>query len=87
MSALDAKVGAFISEETILKQLRSKTIVLVTHSLQYLKYADYIYVMDEGRIMKEGTFEDVKDTELYHKFQELENVKYFKLILLVGKKG
>ena len=74
MSALDANVGAFITEETIIKQLRSKTVVLVTHGLQYLKYADYIYIVDEGEIVKEGSFEVIRESELYNKFMELEEV-------------
>ena len=92
MSAVDGKIGAFISEETILKQLKDKTVILVTHGLQYLKHADYIYVMEDGAIQQEGSFDEVKDTELYHKFQELEKVIYIidfkKLkISLVEQKG
>ena len=75
MSALDANVGAFITEETIIKQLKSKTVVLVTHGLQYLKYADYIYVIDKGAILTEGSFEEIRESELYTKFLELEEVK------------
>ena len=59
MSALDAKVGSFIMEETILRQLKGKTVLLVTHGLQYLKYSDYIYVMDEGKMILQGKFQDV----------------------------
>lgn len=84
MSALDGKIGAFISEETIMKQLKGKTVILVTHGLQYLRHADYIYVMDEGNVKQEGSFEDIKDTELYHKFQELENVSnYWRIEYLI----
>ena len=74
MSALDGKIGAFISEETILKQLKDKTVILVTHGLQYLKHADYVYVMDQGSIQREGSFEEVQETELYQKFKEIEKV-------------
>jgi len=84
MSALDGKIGAFISEETIMKQLKGKTVILVTHGLQNLRHADYIYVMDEGNVKQEGSFEDIKDTELYHKFQELENVSnYWRIEYLI----
>jgi ATP-binding cassette subfamily C (CFTR/MRP) protein 1 len=72
MSALDAKVGAFITEETIMKQLKGKTVILVTHGLQYLKYSDYIYVMEKGEVALEGGFEEVSGTELYLKFLELD---------------
>lgn len=86
MSALDAKVGAFITEETILKQLKGKTVVLVTHGLQYLKYSDYVYVFDDREIALKGKFEEVQNTELYQKFLELDDVKYFHVILNSGGK-
>ena len=89
MSALDAKIGSFISEETILKQLKGKTVILVTHGLQYLKHADHIYVMEDGMISTEGNFDDIKDTELYSKFKQLEQVKiisYKNLIFIVEQK-
>ena len=74
MSALDVEVADFISKKTLMKQLKGKTVILVTHSLQNLKKADYIYVMDQGEIAEEGTFEEIKDTELYQKFMELDEV-------------
>lgn len=61
-------------EKTILGELKGKTIVLVTHGLQYLKYSDKIYVMDKGKILLNGKFEDVKESELYQKFLELDEV-------------
>jgi ABC-type transport system involved in cytochrome bd biosynthesis fused ATPase/permease subunit len=75
MSALDAKVGAFITEETILKLLKGKTVVMVTHSLQYLKYSDHVYVMDEGKIALNGSFEQISGNSLYQKFLELTEVR------------
>ena len=48
--------------------------MLVTHGLQYLKHSDYIYVMDEGKMMLQGRFEDVQGSELYKKFEELDEV-------------
>jgi len=32
---------------------------LVTHGLQNLKYVDTIYVMDNGRIVEQGCYEDL----------------------------
>lgn len=75
LSALDAKVGAFIMEETILGELKGKSVIMVTHGLQYLKYTDYIYVMDEGNIKLQGDFNSIKETELYKKFLELDEVR------------
>lgn len=69
-------------EETILKQLRGKSVILVTHGLQYLKYSDYIYVLDKGKIAFEGKFKDVQNSELYIKFLELDEVIYYLMIFI-----
>lgn len=42
--------------ETILNLLKGKTVLLVTHALSYLKYADYIYQLDSGVIVEQGSF-------------------------------
>jgi ATP-binding cassette, subfamily C (CFTR/MRP), member 2 len=46
--------------KTILNILKNETVILITHSMQYLHQADYIYVMKEGEFIMEGAFEDVK---------------------------
>lgn len=45
LSAVDTQVGKYIFNECICKFLSSKTRVLVTHQLQYLKSADVIVIM------------------------------------------
>lgn len=75
LSALDANVASYVMEHTIFDKLKNKTRVLVTHSLQHLKWADHIYVVDDGKIMLEGQYDDIKDTELLMKFKELEGEK------------
>lgn len=77
MSALDSKVGAFIMEKTILQELKGKTVILVTHGLQYLKLSDYIYVMDKGAFLLEGKFDQITQSELYQKFLELDEVNSY----------
>ncbi|GAB3413726.1 ABC transporter ATP-binding protein [Niabella aquatica] len=57
-SALDAQ-----AEFEIFSQLKSlaqnKMIILITHRLYNLKIADYLYVMEEGRITEEGRFDEL----------------------------
>lgn len=69
-SALDAQ-----AEFDIFKQIRSMTkdkmVILITHRLYNLKIADYLYVMREGRIAEEGTFNQLIEkngvfTQLYN---------------------
>ena len=57
LSAVDAYVGKSILENCLLSgPLANKTRVLVTHALHVLDKTDYIYVMDNGTIVEQGTF-------------------------------
>ena len=58
LSAVDAHVGKAILEDCLLNgPLADKTRVLVTHALHVLSKTDYIYTMDDGKIVEEGTFQ------------------------------
>ncbi|TCD67438.1 hypothetical protein EIP91_012410 [Steccherinum ochraceum] len=60
LSAVDAYVGRRILEECLLTgPLAGKTRILATHSLHVLDKTDFIYVMDNGKIVAEGTFKDL----------------------------
>ncbi|XP_004690202.1 PREDICTED: ATP-binding cassette sub-family C member 11 [Condylura cristata] len=54
LSALDAHVGKHVFEECIKKTLRGKTVVLVTHQLQYLEFCDQIILLEDGKICEKG---------------------------------
>ncbi|KAM9422482.1 ATP-binding cassette sub-family C member 12 isoform 2-T2 [Salvelinus alpinus] len=55
LSAVDAHVGKHIFEECIKKTLKGKSIILVTHQLQYLEFCDEILVLESGQIKESGT--------------------------------
>ncbi|KAI0071668.1 multidrug resistance-associated ABC transporter [Panus rudis PR-1116 ss-1] len=60
LSAVDAYVGKQILENCLLDgPLADKTRVLATHSLHVLDKTDYIYVMDNGTIVEQGTYNDL----------------------------
>uniref|UniRef100_A0A673VW37 ATP-binding cassette sub-family C member 5 n=1 Tax=Salmo trutta TaxID=8032 RepID=A0A673VW37_SALTR len=59
LSALDAHVGNHIFNNAIKKQLRHKTIIFVTHQLQYLVDCDDVIFMREGSITEQGSHEDL----------------------------
>ncbi|XP_071498097.1 ATP-binding cassette sub-family C member 9-like [Diadema antillarum] len=61
LSALDMHVGAHLFENGILKILKKqkRTIILVTHQLQYLPEADKIIVMKDGKILLQGDPDDI----------------------------
>uniref|UniRef100_A0A4W3JAY2 ATP-binding cassette, sub-family C (CFTR/MRP), member 9 n=1 Tax=Callorhinchus milii TaxID=7868 RepID=A0A4W3JAY2_CALMI len=76
-SALDIHLSDHLMQEGILKFLREdkRTIVLVTHKLQYLTHADWIIAMKDGTIIREGTLKDIQnhDVELYQHWKTLMN--------------
>ncbi|KAJ7728028.1 multidrug resistance-associated ABC transporter [Mycena olivaceomarginata] len=58
LSAVDSYVGKAILEDCILHgPLADRTRILVTHALHVLDKTDYIYVMDNGIIKEQGTYE------------------------------
>ncbi|XP_077324820.1 ATP-binding cassette sub-family C member 9 isoform X1 [Lithobates pipiens] len=76
-SALDIHLSDHLMQEGIMKFLRDdkRTVVLVTHKLQYLPHADWIIAMKEGFILREGTLKDIQnnDNELYEHWKTLMN--------------
>lgn len=55
-SALDTESERGIQQS--IEALRGeKTIILIAHRLSTIRYADYIYILDDGRVYEEGTFD------------------------------
>ncbi|CAG9107766.1 unnamed protein product [Plutella xylostella] len=75
LSAVDANVGRQLFEGCINGYLRGRTRVLVTHQIHFLKAADYIIVLNEGKVENMGTFE------------ELANCKEFSTLLAPLQEG
>ena len=67
-SAVDAHVGNFILKECFMNYLANKTRVLVTHKFESLKYVDYIYIFNKGKIIEQGTVDSLQDSPI---FQEI----------------
>ncbi|XP_040293674.1 ATP-binding cassette sub-family C member 9 isoform X3 [Bufo bufo] len=76
-SALDIHLSDHLMQEGILKFLQEdkRTVVLVTHKLQYLTNADWIIAMKDGFVLREGTLKDIQnnDNELYEHWKTLMN--------------
>lgn len=64
LSAVDTEVGRNLFDECIVKYLKGKTRILVTHQLQYLKKADMIVILKNGKIEKVGNFNQLSENEL-----------------------
>lgn len=47
--------------DNIFREFNDKTIISSIHRLHLLRKFDYIYVFDKGRIIAEGTLNDLKE--------------------------
>uniref|UniRef100_A0A0D3EXH8 ABC transporter C family member 13 n=1 Tax=Oryza barthii TaxID=65489 RepID=A0A0D3EXH8_9ORYZ len=58
-SAVDAHTGAHLFKECLLRLMSSKTVIYVTHQLEFLRDADLVLVMKDGRIVQSGKYDDL----------------------------
>ncbi|XP_074559012.1 ABC transporter C family MRP4-like [Curcuma longa] len=58
-SALDAHTGSELFTEYILTALASKTVIYVTHQVEFLPAADKIVVLKNGHIIQAGRYEEL----------------------------
>ncbi|KAL2456188.1 ABC transporter C family member 5 [Forsythia ovata] len=58
-SAVDAHTGSELFKEYILTALATKTVVFVTHQVEFLPAADLILVLKEGRIIQAGKYDEL----------------------------
>lgn len=70
ISALDIHVGKYVMEEGILNYLKGKTRIVATHAIAYLKFFDYIYVLDEGEIIAKGTFAEIEKSDAFKEIKK-----------------
>ena len=76
-SALDAFVGKKIFDNVIKKYLKGKTILVITHALQYLPQMDYVIKMDEGKIEYYGNVKDAEKQKFFEEFVNSNQTKNF----------
>ncbi|MGM7700115.1 ABC transporter ATP-binding protein [Pseudalkalibacillus sp. Hm43] len=68
MSAVDGKTEAKIIE-SIRNERSGKTTFITTHRLSAVQHADWILVMDEGKVIEEGTHEQLLENGGWYKEQ------------------
>jgi ATP-binding cassette subfamily B protein/ATP-binding cassette subfamily C protein len=75
-SALDARAEHALFER-IRDHAQDRTVVLITHRLASVRYADHIYVLDAGRVTEDGTHTELMNEEgLYAQLYELQAAAY-----------
>ncbi|PON96560.1 ATP-binding cassette containing protein [Trema orientale] len=63
-SAVDAHTGSDIFKECVRGALKNKTIILVTHQVDFLHNVDLIMVMRDGMIVQSGKYHDLLESGL-----------------------
>ena len=59
-SALDTESEHFIQKS--IDDLKGKmTVVIIAHRLSTIRNVDYLYVLDKGQVVEEGTYRHLKD--------------------------
>lgn len=62
-SALDIKSEAAVMKEV--RKIKDCIVIVVAHRLVTLKYCDYLYIMEKGKVLSEG-----KPSEILDRFQD-----------------
>ncbi|CAG2163513.1 unnamed protein product [Oppiella nova] len=62
LSAVDSEVAKHIFEKCITDYLKSKTVVLVTHQIQFIKKATKILVLKDGRPLAFGSYDELNNS-------------------------
>ncbi|KAJ3435309.1 multidrug-resistance like protein 1 isoform i [Anaeramoeba flamelloides] len=66
LSAVDAHVGKHLFDNCIKGDLlKSKTVLLVSHQIQYLPQSDYIIVIEDGGIIDQGTYNELVNKDFH----------------------
>ncbi|XP_042517600.1 ABC transporter C family member 14-like [Macadamia integrifolia] len=61
-SAVDAQTGSEIFKECVRGALKNKTILLVTHQVDFLHNVDLILVMRDGRVVQSGRYNEIMES-------------------------
>ncbi|OIW11853.1 hypothetical protein TanjilG_31603 [Lupinus angustifolius] len=58
-SAVDAHTASTLFNDCIVTALRQKTVILVTHQVEFLSEVDKILIMEGGKVTQSGNYEDL----------------------------
>ncbi|NWI59307.1 MRP7 protein, partial [Calyptomena viridis] len=88
LAAVDADVANHLMQKCVLGVLKHKTRILCTHRTEFLKKADALLLIDDGRIVKIGTPADILPlVEAFPKFRDMDKRRKDKGLFLVSLGG
>lgn len=64
LSAVDTHVSKHLFDQCLRDFLKEKTVILVTHQLQFLQYVDQIVILANGRVEAVGSYDNLRDRGL-----------------------
>lgn len=82
LSALDIQIGRHVFAQCLKVMLKSKTVLFVTHHLEYLPSCDRVILMHEGSVMEVGPHSELLGTgsgPMYTELYQLYQSKYEKI--------
>lgn len=60
LSAVDPEVASSIFHDCIRGALKDRLVILVTHQIQFLENCEKIMLIEDGKVTKLGSYEDIK---------------------------
>ncbi|XP_043227096.1 multidrug resistance-associated protein 5-like [Amphibalanus amphitrite] len=63
LSAVDTKVGQHIFQQCVCGELKDKTVVLVSHGVQYLSHCDEVVYMRDCKLAERGTHDQLMELQ------------------------
>ncbi|PKA59029.1 ABC transporter C family member 8 [Apostasia shenzhenica] len=79
-SAVDAHTAAILFNECVMNVLKNKTVILVTHQVEFLAEADEILVIENGEITQNGTYGELLQSG--RAFEKLVNAHQSSMMIL-----
>ncbi|KAK8955659.1 ABC transporter C family member 8 [Platanthera guangdongensis] len=58
-SAVDAHTASILFHDCVMTALEKKTVILVTHQVEFLSQTDRILVMEGGKVIQTGSYEEL----------------------------
>ncbi|MDA0671468.1 MAG: ABC transporter ATP-binding protein, partial [Bacteroidetes bacterium] len=75
LSAVDTKTEHQILH-TLQSELKDKTVLTISHRISSVQNSDRIYVLDKGRLVEEGTHQELLDQKgVYYKMSEAQKLE------------